>query len=113
MISVKFEKTSKGTLIFSCEGHAGQAEKGHDIVCASASMLAYTLAQNLLFMEGKRKFNGKVRVITKSGNAYMACKPKKNELAEVLHTFFVVQVGFSLLAQNYPQYVELKMFGEA
>lgn len=113
MISVKFDKTDKDTIIFTCEGHAGQAERGQDIVCASASILAYTLAQNIHFMRDKGKFKGNPRVILKDGNAYISCKPKKVSMSEVLHTFFIVQVGYSLLAHNYPQYVELTMFGRA
>ena len=113
MIHVKFEQTDKGTLVFTCEGHAGQAEKGQDIVCASASMLAYTLAQNIIFSQDKGKFKGNPRVMLKDGDAHISCRPKKDELAEIMHTFFVVQVGYSLLAHNYPQYVELKLFGEA
>ena len=112
MISVKFEKTDKDTIVFTCEGHAGQAEKGQDIVCASASMLAYTLAQNIIFLQDKGIFKGNPRVIFKDGNAHISCRPKKTSMGEVLHTFFVVQVGYSLLAHNYPQYVALTMFGK-
>ena len=111
MISVKFEKTDKNTLVFTCEGHAGQAEHGHDIVCASASILAYTLAQNVIFLQEKGKFKGKPRVMLGDGNAHISCRPKKDNLAEVLHTYFVTQVGYSLLAHNYPQYVEIKEVG--
>lgn len=113
MISIKFEKTDKNTLVFTCEGHARQAKKGQDIVCASASILAYTLAQSIIFLQNKGKFKGKPRVMLKDGNAHISCRPKKDDFAEVLHTFFVVQVGYSLLAHNYPQYVDLTMFGEA
>jgi uncharacterized protein YsxB (DUF464 family) len=113
MISVKFEQTDKGTIVFTCKGHAGQAEKGQDIVCASASMLAYTLAQNIIFLQDRGVFKGKARAMLNDGDAHISCKPKKSEMADVLRTFFVVQVGYSLLAHNYPQYVELKLFGQA
>lgn len=111
MISIKFEETDKNTLIFTCKGHAGQAERGQDIVCASASILAYTLAQNIFFLQEKGKLKSKPRVTLRDGEAYISCRPKRNDFDEVLHTFFVVQLGYFLLAHNYPQYVELIMLG--
>ena len=36
--------------------------------------------------------------------------PKTDHYGEALHTFFVAQIGYTLLARNYPQYVELTSF---
>ena len=38
-------------LRLTIEGHAGSDTKGHDLVCASASILAYTVAQVVKAME--------------------------------------------------------------
>ena len=40
MLKVTFEQ-KENKLTLKLEGHAGQADIGHDIVCASASILAY------------------------------------------------------------------------
>jgi hypothetical protein len=52
-------------------------------------------------------------VFTMDGEAAIVAKPKGECFAEALHAFFVAQVGYSLLARNYPQFVELKSFGLA
>ena len=101
------------TIVLRVEGHAGQDEKGHDIVCSAASILTYTVAQYLKYVEKCRGLKKKPRIVLKEGDALIIAKPTKEFEAEVLNAFFVAEVGFSLLAQNYPQYVELKMFGEA
>lgn len=45
MINVSIVKDSSGFIWqFSVEGHAGYAEEGWDIVCAAASVTAYTAA---------------------------------------------------------------------
>lgn len=115
MISVKFDKNeSTKTLKLKVKGHAGQAEVGKDIVCASASILAYTVAQIVTFMYEQGKLTKKPVIKIKEGDANVTCQVKTDEdFAEALHAYFVTSVGYSLLVHNYPQYVELTMFGEA
>ena len=95
------------------KGHAGQNPPGNDIVCASASILAYTLAQNIKMSEelGHLKYSPKIKL--KEGDSIITCRAKDDETyAEVLHTFLVIQTGYQLLAHNYPQYVAVDMFGQ-
>ena len=94
-------------------GHAGQAKKGEDIVCASASILAYTVAQAIQFMYEQGELQKKPRIKLTEGDSVIVAKPKPESYAEALHTFFVAQVGYHLLAHNYPQYVALSSFGES
>ena len=101
---------SSGSITLKLTGHAGAAEKGQDIVCASASILAYTVAQTMEYMHAEGGLRKKPRIEFSDGNATIVAKPKEDSYAEALHTFFVAQVGYSLLAHNYPQYVELKSF---
>ena len=100
-------------IVLKVEGHAGQDEKGHDIVCAAASILTYTIAQYLQYVGEQGGLYKKPNILLNDGDALIVAKPTEEYEAEVLNAFFVAEVGFSLLAQNYPQYVELKMFGEA
>ena len=94
-------------------GHAGQAEHGKDIVCAAASILAYTLAQTLQFQYEEGGLKKKPHLKLEPGDTVIVAKPKPEHYEEALHTFFVAQVGYSLLAKTYSQYVELSSFGEA
>jgi len=114
MITVTFSYLKEsGTIAMSVEGHAGQAEKGKDIVCSAASILAYTVAQYVQYVEKLGGITVKPRLEMKDGYMLIVANPTDEYLAEVLNAFFVAQVGYSLLARDYPQYVELKMLGEA
>lgn len=105
---------SRKKLSLNIHGHAGQSTKGNDIVCASASILAYTLAQNILYhrLQGYIKYEPTIKL--KDGNAKISCICRNSEaFQEVAKVFCVIQTGFQLLTTNYPQFVVLKMFGEA
>ena len=96
------------------KGHAGQAEVGQDIVCASASILAYTVVQIVKAMDSHKDLEETPTVNLESGDAIVLCRAKDDYLySEVLHTFFVVQTGYALLAHNYPQYVQIITDGKA
>lgn len=85
-------------------GHANSAEPGHDLVCASASMLAYTLAANVANMAD----NGQVRkpiIENNEGNAEISCNPRHNLKNTVTLVFDSICVGFELLAHDYPEYI--------
>lgn len=89
-------------------GHAGAAEPGYDLVCASASMLAYTLAANVANMAD----NGQVRepvMKMNEGDTEISCNPRHNLKASVTLVFDSVCVGFELLAHDYPQYISYKI----
>ena len=92
------------------KGHAGQADIGHDIVCASASILAYTVAQIVKAMEHHGDLKGKPIIELGSGDATIALRAKNDDIfAEACHTIFVAQTGYTLLEHNYPQYVRLRV----
>ena len=107
-----FTDKESGSITMKLSGHAGQAKQGEDIVCASASILAYTVAQTLQFMYEQGELKKKPHLKLEEGDTIIVAKPKPEAYAEVLHTFFVAQVGYHLLAHNYPQYVSLSSFGE-
>ncbi len=111
MIHVKFY--SNGELELRVQGHAGQDEPGKDIVCASASILLYTVAQSVLDMEQLGYLKTAPTVDTQPGNAIVRCCPKSKHRAKVKQVYTVVHTGYQLLAENYPQYVALTTFGKA
>ena len=107
MLKGTFEKKD-GEIILKLDGHAGQADIGHDIVCASCSILAYTVAQ---IVKGEGDNDGlecPPLIKLESGNAVISCKPKEERYAEIDHAYYVAEVGYTLLAHNYPQFVGLK-----
>ena len=108
-----FTNREAGSIALRLSGHAGAAEEGKDIVCAASSMLAYTVAQTLQFMHEQGAMKKKPHIRLKEGDTLIVAKPTEESYAETLHTFFVAQVGYHLLSHNYPQYVELKSFGES
>lgn len=112
MIKAILNVTNTGSISLSIKGHAGASEAGQDIICASASILAYTAAQ-LVKDYGERNLLKKKPTITmRKGSSTITCTPKSDYFDEVFHSFFVVQTGLNLLAHSYPQYVDIKMFGE-
>lgn len=111
MVTVKFTEDKEAkTISLKVTGHAGQAESGKDIVCASASILLYTVAQYAMFAYEKHHLKKKPLVSLGDGDAEVIITPKSDHYGEALHTFFVAQIGYTLLARNYPQYVELTSF---
>lgn len=89
-------------------GHAGSGELGHDLVCASASVLAYTLAANVANMAD----HGQVRqplIRMEEGDTEISCSPRHNLKASVTLVFDSVCVGYELLAHDHPQYVSYEI----
>lgn len=112
MIKVSFDISENGkTLILTLKGHAGMAEAGKDIVCASASIIAYTVAQEVTDMYNKGRLKKKPNIRLDEGDATITCKPVKTSMTEALHIYKVAQTGFRLLAESYPEYVQLTTFG--
>lgn len=94
-------------------GHAGAAEKGRDTICASASILAYTVAQMMDYLHWQEKMIEKPEIRLDEGDTLIVVRPTKEGFAEALHTLLVAQVGYDLLHLNYPQCLHLIKFGEA
>lgn len=115
MIQVKIGYRAEGRECFlRVEGHAGQGEVGHDLVCASASILAYTVAQIVKAMDAHKDFAEPPVLKMDSGDAEILCRAKDDYIfAEMVQDFFVIKTGYELLAHNYPQYVQLTTDVEA
>lgn len=115
MIQVKYTyDKDKRECALTVKGHAGQAEIGKDIVCASASILAYTIAQVIKSMEHHGDLIEPPTIELENGDATIVCRAKDDYLfSELMQDFFVINTGYALLAHNYPQYVELITDGEA
>ena len=109
MITARFYcKPSNGSIHMTLKGHAKAAPYGEDLICASATMLAYTVAQAMQFMYENGKLKKKPKISLTEGNATISATPNEDDYAEALHTFWVAQCGIHVLAHNYPQNVKLE-----
>ena len=95
----------------SVVGHAQSGEVGHDLVCASASILVYTLASFVRNMKtAKQAYNPKAEL--KEGDALISCEPPKRYKDAVTLVFDSICAGFELLARNYPQNISYEIRGK-
>lgn len=106
MIKVTFTTEGK-KLSLRLEGHAGYAEHGKDIVCASASILAYTTAQFVMEAEHNGDLASPSEIRIESGDTIISCEPCEDTWCAVQNMFLFAKMGYALLEQNYPQYVRL------
>ena len=91
------------------EGHAGYAEEGKDIVCASASILAHTVAHKVGLLDRFGAFKEPATIKLESGDTEITCVPPDSDLLyhSLRGIYEFAGTGLCLLAQNYPQYVEV------
>lgn len=89
------------------KGHADYSEPGTDIVCASASMLFYTLCQSLVSLEDSLATKPKMEMT--KGRAAVKCIPKAEHEGTIDVIFWTILNGFHMLAQQYPENVCLKI----
>lgn len=86
------------------DGHANSGEQGHDLVCASASILAYTLAASVKNMVSAGQVKKPICEL-KAGSAKITCTPPPAYKSIVTLMFDTVCGGFELLAADYPKYI--------
>lgn len=112
MIKAIFDLNDKKVDVL-IQDHAGAGENGHDLVCASASTLTYTIIQNVTDYKQYGFFRKPPKVTTRDGYASIVCYPKRKCRETVLDMFRVIERGFQLLEHNFPDNVEVKSFGNA
>lgn len=104
MITVKYSPSRHQ---LSIRGHAGAGEKGHDIVCASASMVFYNLCQMLREYDQKKAFALPLQMQDAPGNASIRVMPHTGYETWIDHDFLYALTGFRMLMAQYPDYVNL------
>jgi uncharacterized protein YsxB (DUF464 family) len=105
MINVTMTESGK-KLSLRIEGHAGYAEEGKDIICASVSILASVFAVTILECDEVYEVDSIVDLT--SGNAIIECNCKSEETyVKVANAYHYTKLGFKLIAHDYSQYVRL------
>jgi len=93
-------------LSLKLEGHAGYAEQGKDIVCAAASILAHIVAYDVDLLDRFNAYKEPAVIRLESGDTEVTCVPTQSS-DHIRWVYDVARTGLYILAQNYPQYVEL------
>ncbi len=105
MITVSVYRTKEEINGFIVEGHSGYAEEGMDIVCASVSILTYTVLNSINLVAGIEPEDISYEVDEDIG--LMSVKTlKNNDKTDVIYRSFIV--GIELLLADYSQYITLK-----
>ena len=114
MIEVKYTyDRDKRECSLLVKGHAGQADTGQDIVCASASILAYTVAQTIKIMDESGELADHPTLDLDKGDATIVCRAKDDDtFSAMMNYFYAITIGYQLLKHNYPQFVEIITDGE-
>jgi len=100
----------RGYYKLNIDGHAQSGDAGHDLVCAAASILAYTLAANVLELEAM----GHVRDMSidlDPGQAEIKCCPRTRFKAPIQMIYDSICAGFALLAQQYQDNISYEILG--
>ena len=92
----------------SAEGHAYSGEPGHDLVCASVTILMQTLATLAKNMEAAGQVK-RPRVELSSGEALIHCSVPGRYKPTVTFAFDAICGGFELLAKSYPENVNYEI----
>lgn len=90
--------------------HARSGEEGHDLVCASASILLYTIGAAVTNLAADKKVYRPL-VRAEKGDAEVSCTPYNRYKASVTLMFDTVCGGFELLARDYPENIRYEIRG--
>lgn len=88
------------------QGHAGYAAQGSDIVCAAASMLAFTLAEAV-----RAQLCALPVVECEQGAFALEVHVRQDEQQTLRVMLETIHAGYRLLAERYPEHVRV-MSGE-
>jgi uncharacterized protein YsxB (DUF464 family) len=109
VIKAKF-KAEDGRITMTMRGHSGAAERGKDLVCAAASMLAFTVSQDIIDQCNAGNLQEHPDMHVSPGKVEISVIPKEDNYAEILHTFFIIQKGLLVLQANHPKFVKVSPF---
>lgn len=93
------------------KGHANSGEKGHDLVCAAASILVYTLAGQVAQMSTDKQRVRRPVIDLNDGSATVACCPVHGNRAVVTLVYDSICAGFDILQQRYPENIKYSVVG--
>lgn len=96
-----------GLLTLEMDGHAGSAPAGHDLVCAAASILCYTLAAQAGKLSADGKLRAKPCVDLADGHAAIAIRPRGAAEREARAIWDTIESGLLLLQRAHPDCIRV------
>lgn len=108
MIEVIYDRRKHWVTV---RGHAHSDEPGKDLVCAAASILAYTLAGNAESLAQDTKGWHTPRITLEEGNASIQARPLTRMKYVTTVIFDSICSGFDILQSKYPQYITYEVQG--
>lgn len=90
-------------LRLTVRGHAGSAEPGHDLVCAAASILAYTCAACVDAADVENK-----TLHLYPGDAEISCRAGEETAENLRREMDAVCRGFEILRRKEPRFVDFE-----
>ncbi len=108
MIDVIYDRKR---LTVTVKGHAHSGEAGHDLVCAAASILVYTLSANVTELCGHRQWVRRPVLDIREGDTTISCAPVHGMQTVTTLIFDSVCTGFVVLQQQYPGNITYKVVG--
>lgn len=96
---------------FRADGHARSGEIGKDLVCAGCTTLVHTLIEALRSLHRSGALIDAPKVELTSGHASVSWTPAARMRSTVEIAVSSVVCGFSILAAQYPEYVEFETQG--
>lgn len=94
----------------SVTGHAQSGEAGHDLICASASILVYTLASFVENMKDAGQIH-RPTVEIGEGDSLIKCDVPRKYKGSVTLVFDSICAGFELLSKQYPENISYEIRG--
>ena len=100
MISISIQRAKDQVVAFSVNGHAGYAEEGYDIVCASVSALCINAVNAVLSFTADRP-----EYEASDGNMKFRLTKKSCPETQLLLESMIL--GLKSVADQYPQFVTI------
>lgn len=92
-------KVTRKDYTLAVDGHAGFAEKGHDIVCAAASILFFSLYNSIAERDIAYSSG------TTGDHIEITAMPPKEFTLDTDVVFETICTGYRMLAEEYPEHV--------
>ena len=92
------------------KGHAESAPEGKDLICAASSAYGFQAIQtveNMFFSDWLVK---KPKIWINKGDISIVFRPKEEYYTVCLNMLQVVAVGYQILEEKYPDFVQLTAF---
>ena len=97
-------------LTIKINGHAQSAPEGQDLICAASSAFGFQAVQTVENMHYAGWLDTKPKIRIKKGDIHISLKTKCEYHTVVINMLNVVAVGYQILAEKYPEHVQLTPF---